>query len=364
MHSLLLFRPTTLSTLVLNLVVALTVLTFSSAEDICVDDDACSLHLIQQRAERKRRRQTEPSCYLSESLFGETFGFATGKSQQEAQAMCDAQPQCLGLLEEKANQWHWVSKGSRHFVRCCDDGCRATFKLNKEYCKTKIFKKSTCRSTTATTTELALAAVEEGRCTIFDDVIGFDKQNALLSFHLRTPESSVTQRSRPGDVWLVRSPFVRIQGRYNAVDGGERTFLRALAVGGPFLQNNTLLVGWRNAKVFWNDEKILTSVPSQYNNGIISARYDSDSMLVQDSIQKVPGINIEFPLAVKLLVNRGKNGLNVQISMPKLQGGQDGQCGNYNGISEDDTAELVAARIGNAIHPNELLFKHPFDGAA
>ncbi len=44
----------------------------------------------------------------------------------------------------------------------------------------------------------------------------------------------------------------------------------------------------------------------------------------------------------------------------KVEGGQDGVCGNLNGNGNDDSAELISARIGMGIPPTELLFEHPW----
>merc|ERR1711879_896886 len=68
--------------------------------------------------------------------------------------------------------------------------------------------------------------------------------------------------------------------------------------------------------------------------------------------------------AVTLQINRwdepgeGKY-INVKITMPK-QDGQDGQCGNFNGIAADDARLAVKARLGaNGVEEADLLFPLP-----
>jgi hypothetical protein len=52
---------------------------------------------------------------------------------------------------------------------------------------------------------------------------------------------------------------------------------------------------------------------------------------------------------------RWANHVNVRIEMPK-GGVIDGVCGNFNGSPDDDTAEMIKARIGQRVPIPELLF--------
>jgi hypothetical protein len=207
--------------------------------------------------------------------------------------------------------------------------------------------------------ELASAAAS---CTIYGDphIVGFDKAPERLSFlEVDTLNDAASKGFTFGDTWLVKSSFVHIQGRFNIAkqaDKHHRTFLTVLAVGGPFLENNTLTIGAEGAKIFWNDEEILTSMPSIFENNVVSARYHADSVLVHDAARTAPGVDVDLPLGVMLTVNRGKNGLGVKITMPKLEGGQNGQCGNFNHDASDDTEDMIVKDIT----PSELLFRKGF----
>jgi len=216
-----------------------------------------------------------------------------------------------------------------------------------------------------------------GTCSIFGDphVMGFDHTPIKPALSLLDVGSSPAHKSSQqdsigvqGDFWLVRNPLIHIQGRFNKVEEG-RLFLRGLAVSGPFVQGNVLLIsGNTGGKVWWNKEQILNGAPSEFSrDSLIFARHRTER-LVQDPSRKaeLPGYDMQFPLGLKLLVNRGSRGLGVKITMPKLPGHQDGQCGNFNGDGKDDTAELISGRIAS----EDLLFRHsythvgvlPYDG--
>jgi len=183
---------------------------------------------------------------------------------------------------------------------------------------------------------------------------------------MSSPTGVINDNFDSGDTWLVKSALVNIQGRYNVVKGSKayrnKSFLRVVAIGGPFLNNNTLIIGRLGTKAFWNDKVILKHLPSHFDNELVSAKYHKNSVLVQDESKKAsaPGVDIQLPMGINLLVNRGKNGLGVKISMPRLEGGQDGECGNYNSDANDDSAELISQRIGMGIPSDELLFHTPF----
>merc|ERR1719265_2736825 len=175
-----------------------------------------------------------------------------------------------------------------------------------------------------------------------------------------------------GDFWLVKSSDVQIQGRYNTdkadhgnvTDGcnGTNPYLRAIAVGGPFLRGNTLVIGTGEKSIFLNDDEVLTFPGSELQVVDLIKAHSSESVpLVEDPLQTSPGLTFEFAKGVKLVVNRHKHGLGLAITMSKLEDGQDGQCGNFNGDHEDDTAEMISGRLGLQVPEDQLLFKHVFE---
>jgi hypothetical protein len=224
---------------------------------------------------------------------------------------------------------------------------------------------TTVTTTTMTTTTTTTTYIM-GTCKVFGDphILGFDKGSVYVSENavkMHQPDQGVMNNFISGDFWLVKSSLVHIQGRYEVSASSNRkgSFMTVLAVGGPFFRNHTLVVGKKDAKVFFDDEEILASLPSKYQNKLMKASYHEDGKLVQDAKRTAPAVDVQLPLHVKLMVNRGKNGVGVQIDMPRMSDGQDGQCGNFNGNGGDDTEELIEQRIGTTISADELLFKEP-----
>jgi len=152
-----------------------------------------------------------------------------------------------------------------------------------------------------------------------------------------------------GDYWLVRSSDVFIQGRYWSTreDGASST--RALAVGGPFLQNHTLIVEPLDGQVTWDGKAILQGFPSEEDiPSLLVARYHDAGNRIRDGLKHavVGSVELELPLNVRITVNRWQDHIDVMITMRIfLDQKVDGHCGNFNGDASDDTAELIKARM-------------------
>lgn len=121
------------------------------------------------------------------------------------------------------------------------------------------------------------------------------------------------------DCWLVKNSEVHIAAHFSNITTGHfagTQYMTELAVAGPFLQNNSLFI--TNETTEWDGEKILTTAPSEYLNSLLKAKYHTVH-LVQDKNKTAlaPGLELELPLGVTMLVNKGQNGIGVQISMPQ-----------------------------------------------
>jgi hypothetical protein len=155
-----------------------------------------------------------------------------------------------------------------------------------------------------------------------------------------------------GTFWLVKSSAVHIQGRYGQNQKHpELTSLDAFAVGGPFLNDNVLVIRPLSGAVTWNNLEILSSLPSVFTNRYVSARYHKGAEMVKDG-SMAPAIEVSLPRGVKLTINRWATMLEAKIDMC-LEENQDGQCGNFNGNVTDDTEEQIMTRIGQKILPHE-----------
>jgi len=152
-----------------------------------------------------------------------------------------------------------------------------------------------------------------------------------------------------GVFWIVRSDCVEIQARYGMGSKGSPAVIQALAVGGSFLQGHRLVVEPLSGQITWDGVEILGALPSVFSEeGLVSASYGDSGEHVNPRFAslRLRSVVAELPLGVKLTVNRWRGHLDVLLTMRPLPGGQDGQCGNFNGESADDTHALISARSG------------------
>jgi len=94
------------------------------------------------------------------------------------------------------------------------------------------------------------------------------------------------------------------------------------------------------------------------HNGIIKAKRHLDSSFLQNPEIANPGIDGKLPEDVEVRINRPHHYFNVEVTMPPSNGGQDGLCGNFNGVGDDDSLEPIEAR-NLRVASGESLFKHP-----
>jgi hypothetical protein len=179
--------------------------------------------------------------------------------------------------------------------------------------------------------------------------------------HIETFDGSNADFFDEGDVWLVKSSDVSIQARYKATpftNGLAAT--NAVAVGGHFLGSHVLKVGpMENGQITLDDMPILTAFPSDFivPDGRGTVTYNAQGTLVdgaQASLEKHI-VHMSLASGVHVEVMRWANHINVRITMPSL--GQDGHCGNFNGVASDDSADQIRVRLGSSIPQSDLLFR-------
>jgi len=74
--------------------------------------------------------------------------------------------------------------------------------------------------------------------------------------------------------------------------------------------------------------------------------------------QTADTVEAKLPMGVTLLLRRLNKHVDVKITMPEIPGGVDGECGNYDGISENDGEESIQARMDSLmIDKASLLFE-------
>jgi len=195
-------------------------------------------------------------------------------------------------------------------------------------------------------------------CRIFGDphVVTFDGQSA--SFYSQ------------GEYWTVRSDTVYIQGRYmpTPVTNGLAV-MQEIAIGGPFLESedgteNVLRISALRAT--FNDVPIIAGFPDAWENEDppIKVVTDGSGQVMQSSRhgKDMHVVHVDLPLNIHLEINRWNEPgegdyINTMITMSK-QPNQDGHCGNFNGVLEDDTRPMIRSRIGTTGVPQEDLLFH------
>jgi hypothetical protein len=194
-------------------------------------------------------------------------------------------------------------------------------------------------------------------CRIFGDphVVTFDGQSA--SFYSQ------------GEYWTVKSTTVYMQGRYmpTPVTNGL-SVMKEIAIGGPFLEGkdgkkNVLRIS--SLRATFNDIPIIPNFPDTWENQdpMIRVVTDGSGQVMQSSRhgKQMHVVHLDLPLNIHLEINRWNEPgegdyINTMITMSK-QPNQDGHCGNFNGVLEDDKRPAIRARIGTTgVPPQELLF--------
>ena len=70
---------------------------------------------------------------------------------------------------------------------------------------------------------------------------------------------------------------------------------------------------------------------------------------------------------VEVRINRPHQYINVEVTMPPSNGGQDGLRGNFNGVGNDDSLELIEARnlrVASGESRSSIHNKTQFQGVA
>jgi hypothetical protein len=215
----------------------------------------------------------------------------------------------------------------------------------------------------------SLTDCNSATCSIMGDphITVFDgAQVSLMSSRARwhTGETSEAFGSMSeygaGEFWLVSSEQVRIQAHYMPDEtlAAKNLFVSAVAVGGPFLRNKTVIIGALGGAVTYDGRVILPSPQGNDLEKPLAAEFDD--FLVHATQSSAGDVEVRLPSNVKLLVTREADHVNVIIEMPEqTDGGQDGLCGNFNGLAADDTLGIVAKRFNPKVQPQHSMFSLP-----
>jgi len=182
-----------------------------------------------------------------------------------------------------------------------------------------------------------------GKCAVFGDphVISFDR--------ILGPPTTIIE---PGVYHLIKNDQLNIHGRF----GYTRRFPTAssavgIALSGPLIKGHKLVVayigperGYKGFKVLWNGQPILEGYPSSFSDSVLQAKHDAmdPQRYHREGRHTIGGTEGLLP---SYFFDLGKDlNIYVVIEAAKLQGEQDGWCGNFNCDQDDDSIEGLRAR--------------------
>jgi hypothetical protein len=191
----------------------------------------------------------------------------------------------------------------------------------------------------------------DGDCKIWGDphFITFDK--AQFVFY------------RSGDFWIIKSPSVSIQGRFQNTDWTKQNDLTdfssmtGMVISGAFIGNHKIQIqSFDKGGITCDGQAILTQFGTANCFGV-KLEYSDQGQLIDAAMGILPRrvVLLTLPLGIKIEVNRFPNFMNALITSPRLNG-LDGLCGNFNGFEKDDRGRYAARRFGDGVAKNELLF--------
>jgi len=186
--------------------------------------------------------------------------------------------------------------------------------------------------TTTTTTHppaTLVKPVDVGSCKLSGDphIKTFDRVKKDLDFY------------RYGDYWLVKSPYIWIQARYwsTRIDGKSTT--RGIAVSEPWHGGRQMVASASKLGGFVGD-----TAPDFAEHALKEIYAGNEKLGVQVLLGMKHTITFPWAENVTIIIDDWGHFMNVEIKMPRLEEDQEGHCGNFNGIADDDElpADMVA----------------------
>jgi len=189
--------------------------------------------------------------------------------------------------------------------------------------------------------------------------------------HVNTFDGKHADYYTPGEYWIVKSDFVKIQGKYAPTPmTNGLAVTKGIAISGEFINGHKLIIGSLDqgqGAFTWDGQPILTGFPSDWvdPNGCATIHYNNMGTTMQKGRVDKPlhVLHIDLPFDIFVQVNEwnepGEGAyINVKIEMPQgMAPNQDGHCGNYNNNPGDDARLNVRARVGTqGVDAADLMF--------
>jgi len=174
--------------------------------------------------------------------------------------------------------------------------------------------------------------------------------------HLRTFDNDRLDCYSEGNFWIVNSDTVWIQGRYEPRDGPRRrevTYLQKVAVGGPFLMGNTLMI--ETHTLWWNSVSY-NILGSCDGNGDNCVKHDLEfsamdgKVMVKCSEGKtalICKVTLPNDVQIKMVsyrISRRAVSCSLVVVMRQITG-QDGQCGAFKGIDGLPNTLIIGVEV-------------------
>lgn len=182
-----------------------------------------------------------------------------------------------------------------------------------------------------------------------------------------------------GDYTVVSTDVLTIQGRFGYSDRfPSEASLAGLTVTGDILKGQKLTVEYRGPdkgtngfKAWWNEQEIVTSLPSDFksDDGLVTAQR---AMMNPDDMHHsarhtiggeagsgdLPSFFFSVQPGIEIYILMGDQTMNAVITMHRMPGAFDGYCGNFNCNAADDTMMELEKR-GLAAPVTQTLFTQP-----
>eukprot|EP00930_Biecheleria_cincta_P100775 TRINITY_DN923_c0_g1_i10.p1 TRINITY_DN923_c0_g1~~TRINITY_DN923_c0_g1_i10.p1 ORF type:complete len:593 (+),score=99.63 TRINITY_DN923_c0_g1_i10:49-1779(+) len=192
-----------------------------------------------------------------------------------------------------------------------------------------------------------------GSCSLWGDPHIFTFDHSRLVFYSE------------GDFWVVKSPTISIQGRFQATDWTKKndntdySSMTGVVVGGQFMQGHKIEIGSADmGKITCNGQEILHYFGT-VKCGPATLYYNQQGELVDSAMAFLPHkvVHMTLPNNVVMQVNRWPNFINAKITMQQ-ESGQEGICGDFNGVKKAgfQAGKELHAKWGFGVPREDLLF--------
>lgn len=184
--------------------------------------------------------------------------------------------------------------------------------------------------------------------------------------HISTFDHSRLVFYSTGDFWIVKSPVLSIQGRFQATDWTKKndktdySSMTQIVVSGHIVGNHKIQIGPMGVggKITCDGHNVLNFFGSS-KCGTATVSYDDKGQLVDSAMAFLPHkvVHIYSLDGISIQVNRWPNFINAKITMSPATG-MTGICGDFNGIAKKglEAGKQLHAQFGYGVPAHELLF--------